>query len=250
VLEGTPPKGKEQGARTPWSGFAPPASLPDAISDHLGRAIAEGQFQPGQRLVETQLCADLGVSRTPMREALRMLAAEGLVDISSRKGARVAELTKASVTDVFTVRSALESLAAELAASQHSVESVDELRDLNAKMLAEVRAGNARTFFELNNVFHRGVALMTRNTYLQTLQMTAAARSFRPLFLSLSGLPHLEDSVSDHERIVAAIGRGDASRARSEMQRHIRNAEQEALRILESVASSAVATDEAEARPS
>src|SRR6266545_3093125 len=128
-------------------GFSPPASLADAVSDYLGRAIAEGRLRPGQRLIETQLCDELGVSRTPMREALRKLAAEGIVDISSRKGARVAELTRSSVTDVFTVRATLEALAAELAATRPDSYRVEELGELNGRMREELRVGNSSSFF-------------------------------------------------------------------------------------------------------
>lgn len=179
-----------------------------------------------------------------------MLAAEGLVDISSRRGARVAELTRASVTDVFIVRGALEGLAAELAAEHGDAAGVQALRDLNDAMQTEVRAGNGRSFFELNRAFHRGIALMTKNSYLSTLQLAAAARSFRPLFLSLSGLQHLDDSVKDHELIVLAIQEGKAELARERMHNHILNAQKEALRLLDSVASSAPPTDETRVRPS
>lgn len=238
LSKGGLPDSSADAALRPQRSFSVPASLPDAISEHLGKAIAEGEFKPGQRLVETQLCAEFGVSRTPMREALRMLAAEGLVDISSRRGARVAELTKASVADVFLVRSALEGLAAELAAKRADIRGIEELRELNAAMRTEVHSGYARSFFDLNNSFHRGIALMTQNTYLGTLQLAAAARSFRPLFLSLSGLEHLEDSIADHELILRAIQDGDATRARQQMHRHILNAQREALRLLDSVAAS------------
>lgn len=219
--------------------FAVPASLAEAVADHLGKEIAEGRFRPGQRLIETQLCSAFGVSRTPMREALRMLAAEGLVDISSRKGARVADLTVESVSDVFRVRSTLEGLAAELAAREAAPEDIADLAQLNADMHAEVVEGRARGFFDLNSAFHRRIAVVTGNSYLASLQLTTAARSFRPLFMALSQIGHLLDSVRDHESILDAIGKGDPVRAKKRMERHILNAEREALRLLGSLTPSA-----------
>jgi DNA-binding GntR family transcriptional regulator len=174
-----------------------------------------------------------------MREALRMLAAEGLVDISSRKGARVADLTLESVSDVFRVRSTLEGLAAELAARQTASEDVVELTRLHDEMRREVVEGRAKGFFDLNNAFHSRIAVMTGNRYLASLQLTTAARSFRPLFMALSQLEHLLDSVRDHGLILDAIRKGDSIRARERMEMHILNAEREALRLLDSIASSA-----------
>jgi DNA-binding GntR family transcriptional regulator len=160
-----------------------------------------------------------------------------LVDISSRKGAKVADLTPTSVADVFTVRTALESLAAELAASGPDPDAVARLEDINDRVRIEVRAGNRKAFFDLNDEFHRGIADMAGNAYLSSLQVTAAARSFRPLFLFGSDLAHLEDSARDHELILDAIRRGERERSARRMERHILNAQREALRLLHSVGS-------------
>lgn len=213
--------------------FHLPTSLGEAVADHLGKAIAEGRLKPGERLIEVQLCEEFGVSRTPLREALRVLAAEGLVELSSRRGARVAELSRQSVGDVFAVRTALEGLAATLAAAQITREEITRLEELNAEMRAAVTGGEPARFFTLNTEFHRLIAYASGNTYLETLLATAAARSFRPLLLWGSGASHLLDSSDDHARIAKALRQGDADEARARMERHIAKGQEEALRLLE-----------------
>jgi DNA-binding GntR family transcriptional regulator len=213
--------------------FRLPNSLGQAVADHLGRAIAEGRLKPGQRLIEVQLCEEFGVSRTPLREALRVLAAEGLVEVSSRRGARVAELSAGSVGDVFAVRAALEGLAATLAAPRITQSDLVRLEELNVDMRAAVTGGEPGRFFTLNTEFHRLIASASGNDYLRSLLVTAATKSFRPLFLWGSGSSHLLDSSDDHARIAKALHRRAGDEARALMERHIANGREEALRLLE-----------------
>lgn len=213
-------------------GFRIPSRSSDAVVDHLGRAIAEGRLIAGSRLVETELAAALGVSRTPVREAISILAAEGLVTISPRRGARVADLTPKSVSDVFTVRAALEGLGARLAIGHCSRSDAAKLRTLNESMRRDVKENQGKLFFDLNEQFHRGVATLAGNEYLASLQQTAATRSFRPLFLNLSNLDHFAASVDDHAALLEALLHRDAEAADRVMQAHILAAQQEALRLV------------------
>ena len=211
--------------------FSAPASLSEAIAERLGRAIAEGRLRPNQRLKETQLCEEFGVSRTPMREALRIVAAEGLVEISSRRGARVAHLSSQSISDVFTVRMTLEGLVARLAVENITPSEIKELRAGNEAMRRAVRSGDARLFLVLNAQFHRLVGIASRNAYLASLQESAAVRSFRSLFLSLSNTRHLLASVADHGDLLNALEKRDPSDAERIMQKHVLNTKHEALRL-------------------
>jgi DNA-binding GntR family transcriptional regulator len=216
------------------SGFETPLPLSDAIFRHIGRAIVEGKLQPQERLVEMKLCAEFGCSRSPLREALRMLAAEGLVNFTPRRGARVAELTPKTLRDVFEVRVLLEGLAARLAAEHRSNRELEQLRALSARMREVIEAGRSAEFFSLNTSFHELVAQIGGNDYLASLQQTAANRTFLPLFLFLSDEPHLQAAVASHEEIVEAIARGDSVDAEQCMWRHIRQIQREAETIVSS----------------
>ena len=188
---------------------------------------------PNQRLVETQLCAQFGCSRWPLREAIRMLAAEGLVTITPRRGARVAELTPKALQDVFEVRLMLEGLAARLAAEHRSAADLNELKALSASMRQAVTGGEPSDFFALNNTFHEALARIGGNGYLASLQETAANRTFLPLFMFLSDTRHLSAAVAAHEEIVAAIERADSVDAEQCMWRHIRQIQHEAEKLVE-----------------
>jgi DNA-binding GntR family transcriptional regulator len=220
--------------RSGGDGFEAPLALSEAIFRHIGQAIVEGSIPPNQRLVETQLCAQFGCSRSPLREAIRMLAAEGLVTITPRRGARVVQLTPKTLRDVFEVRVLLEGLAARLAAENRSDGDLAELKSLSASMRAAVEGGPETRFFTLNNSFHRAIARIGANDYLASLQETAANRTFLPLFLFLSDKNHLATAVEAHEEIVGAIERRDGAESERAMSRHVRQIQTEAERLVAS----------------
>lgn len=212
--------------------FESPLSLAEAIFRHIGQAIVEGAIPPNQRLVETQLCEQFGCSRSPLREAIRMLAAEGLVTITPRRGARVVELTPKTLRDVFEVRVLLEGLAARLAAENRTDDDLAELKSLSASMRAVVERGPETRFFNLNNTFHEALAQIGNNDFLASLQGTAANRTFLPLFLFLSDKKHLVTAVEAHEEIVRAIERRNGREAERAMSRHIQQIQLEAERLV------------------
>jgi DNA-binding GntR family transcriptional regulator len=216
-------------------GFVPSEKLAEAVLRHLSRDIVEGRLRPGMHLVETQLCEELGVSRSPLREAIHRLAAEGLVEILPRKGAYVATLTHQDVADVFAVRAQLERLTARLAAERATEADVMELERLNRQCVSAVQRGDVNGFFKANDAFHAEVARLASNAYLAQLRHAAAQRTYRPLFLYLSNTAHLDRSNRDHEALIEAIGRGDGAAADRLMAAHLRSAEREALRLLRSV---------------
>jgi DNA-binding GntR family transcriptional regulator len=216
-------------------GFESTETLAEAILRHLARDIVEGRLRPGQHLVELQLCEELGASRSPVREAIHRLAAEGLVDLVPRKGAFVAELTGKEVVDVFEVRAQLERLSARLAADHANEEDVARLDAINRQCAAATQAEDFAAFFERNGAFHREIAAIAGNAYLQRVHQAAAARTFRPLFLYLSSPDHLRGSIVDHDALVEAIARRDGPRAERLMERHLRKAMEEASRLVETV---------------
>jgi DNA-binding GntR family transcriptional regulator len=161
-----------------------------------------------------------------------MLAAEGLVTITPRRGARVVQLTPKTLRDVFEVRALLEGLSARLAAQHRGADDLAELRSLSTSMRHVVQGGAEDRFFALNESFHEALSRIGGNVYLASLQQTAANRTFLPLFLFLSDTRHLARAVDAHEQIVAAVERQDADGAEQAMSRHIRDIQEEAERLV------------------
>jgi DNA-binding GntR family transcriptional regulator len=213
----------------------PTEKLAEAVLRHLARDIVEGRLKPGEHLVEVRLSEELGVSRSPLREAIHRLAAEGLITLVPRKGAFVADLSAKDLRDVFAVRAQLERLTARLAAERAAPEAIDELRGLNEECAGAVATGDVTAFFEHNDAFHSGIARAADNAYLRELQRVAAQRTFRPLFLYLSNTEHLDGSIRDHDELIQAIATRDGKRAENVMLAHLDAAEQEALRLLDAL---------------
>lgn len=132
----------------------------ETVVDGVRQLILSGQYVTGDRLGEVELAATLGVSRTPVREALRLLASEGLVEITPNKGARVVEWSPAELEEIFALRAQVEGLAARRAAERVSAEALDELERLAVQHADATRAGPDRDLdrvYELNGRFHSGI---------------------------------------------------------------------------------------------
>lgn len=179
---------------------------------------------PGQRLVERELAMELGVSRIPLREALRLLEAEGLVVIVPRQGALVAPFTAADVRHLLDVRESLEVLAARLAADNAGNAEGADLAPARGALTAArtaMDAGDDRAVADANARFHEAVVTLSGNPLLQSLMQPLAAR-LRWLF----HLAYTEDVTvqlcEEHEEILSAIATGDADRACTLAHRHVR----------------------------
>src|SRR5712692_3867234 len=146
-------------------GFADVGTTADAVYGALRRSILDGELPPGHRLRSDALVTDLDVSRTPVREALRKLEAEGLVD-ASRSGLVVRQLTEEDLTEIFYLREALEGMAARLAAENATRAEIDELRALFADMAAMAARGEAAGLRELTGEFHLLVCRASHNRRL------------------------------------------------------------------------------------
>src|SRR5690606_1292185 len=129
-------------------------------------AIISGHLKPGERLMEIQLAEELGVSRTPVREAIRMLELEGFVVMMPRKGAYVADISIKDIASVFEIRGALEGLAAELAAERASDDHIERLERLLVELAGCVETHQVERFVELDTEFHATVYEASRNDRL------------------------------------------------------------------------------------
>lgn len=199
----------------------PSADLPQG-QDAYRRLLAEiraGSLVPGDRLLEADLARRLGISRTPVREAIRQLEADGLVIHVARVGAAVRSLDPGEVTELYEMRGVLEGTAARLAARAASVVELDELAAINAEMAAGF--GNPARLYELNRQFHAALLDAARNRYL--------ARSLAGLqkTLLLLGPTTLEEderarnAVTEHEAVLTALRARDELGAESAMRAHV-----------------------------
>ncbi|MGD2103910.1 MAG: GntR family transcriptional regulator [Anaerolineae bacterium] len=199
-----------------------PLSAAQRVSEQITQAIVRGELEPGQRLVETTIAEQLGVSRSPIREAFHQLEQLGLVEKIPYRGVFVSELTEHDVRELYTVREPLEGLAARLLAKGDNEAAAAELQAILDDMAEAAAAGDARRVMELNADFHDSLVRLTEHDLLQEIWSIVGNRMRRFLYLSKprSDLM-LGEVVPLHRRIVRAIAEGDAERAEAEARQHV-----------------------------
>jgi DNA-binding GntR family transcriptional regulator len=186
--------------------------LHERVSTELRDLIVEGALAPGSRLNERELCARFGISRTPLREALKVLAREGLVDLLPNRGARVARLEANDVADMFEVMGALEALAGRLAASRITGAELDEIRALHFEMLAAHARRDLPTYFRRNQAIHEAILNAARNPVLTTTYHGLAGRIRRARYVANMSIERWNEAVAEHEAILDALAGGDGAR--------------------------------------
>lgn len=197
-------------------------SVSEAVTRMLREAILQGRLRRGERLVQEELAAELGVSRQPVREALRRLETEGLIVQLPQRGFVVREYRDEDVRENYHLRQLLESEAARLAAQRIEPDEVEELRALNRALAEAVEAGDTSTMVEVNAQFHRLVHEAARMPYLARLiqQLWAGHTVFTPLFVP----GRAPRSVAEHEEILQALADRNPERAATAMREHIARA--------------------------
>jgi DNA-binding GntR family transcriptional regulator len=188
-------------------------TLQEAVVDHLRNLILNRQLLPGERLVQSELAERLGVSRTPIREALHRLTHEGFVTFSSYKGAAVAEFSPSELEEIYTVRSALESHAAYLAATRITEDELEQLESLLHQMGKTFHQGNFQHLLEVHHQFHASVyaAAHQRRLYDLTIQYLALCDVYQRMALSLGR--GAKNPVVEHKEILEALRRREADAA-------------------------------------
>lgn len=191
------------------------------VFDHLREEILASRLRPGQELNEVALSAELEVSRGPIREALALLASEGLVKITPRRGAIVAELNDDEFVDAYQVREALETLAIRLAVARIEVAEIERLRELHEEMVEQVGRGDVNEFFDSNSAFHQQIVDASGNQKLREHYRLLMAQMGRYLARSLLLRGTIDRSPAEHAEILAAIEARDAERAARALADHI-----------------------------
>ncbi len=203
---------------------AQPSRIPgprsEALVDAVREAILTGRYAPGTRLVEENLAAAFGVSRIPLREALRRLEAEGLVLISPNRGATVRPLSPKDVVDLYEVRIALEALALRRAAERFA-----DLRESTKARHAQARAAigsrNLATLFRLDRDFHADMASASDNSQLVAALGAQWSQIMRVMHAYFEAGDYPADTWHDHEAIAAAVAHGEADVAVERLRAHL-----------------------------
>lgn len=200
--------------------------LREVIFNSLREAIIVGELKPGVRLMEVQLAEKMGVSRTPVREAIRKLELEGLVDMIPRKGAHVADLSVKDIMDVLEVRATLDGLATALAAERITEEELKELKHVNIQFGNYVERENLQGSIRKDVEFHEIIYRSSRNEKLIQIasNLREQVQRFRVIYLKDSGSPR--DIIREHQEIIEAVQKKDSEVSRSVAQRHIKHQEE------------------------
>jgi len=201
--------------------LAPRAALYQEVAELLRQRIMARELEPGAWIDELKLCAELGISRTPLREALKVLAVEGLVTMKVRRGAYVTEMSERDVREAYALLALLESDAAERVAAQASDAELAELQALHDELEAQVRRRDA--FFAANERFHLRLLEIEANRWRQ--HMVTDLRRLMKLnrHHSLFKEGRLADSLAEHHAIMAALARRDGATAARLMRGHFEN---------------------------
>ena len=187
-------------------------SLHDAIVTRVRDMIIEGELPAGSRIHEGNLGSKLGVSRTPLREALKFLASEGLLELSPGKGAVVRQFSAKDVHDSLTVLGNLEGLAGRLACENASDDEVREVRGLHDRMIEMYERRDRLPYFKLNQSIHSAILRLSKNEALTYVHGRLQARLRRIRYIGNEGPEKWAGAVADHEEIISALEARDAER--------------------------------------
>lgn len=201
--------------------------LVEVVLERLSEAIITGQLRPGDRLVETTLGKQLGVSRVPVREAMRHLEQVRLVDKIPNGGTFVSRLTASDIEELYTIRSQLEGLAARLVAAAHDPKAIAQLEAILEQTRTAAAANNLSAVIASDVDFHSALITLSGHKLLGTVWEPVSVRLRRFLLLKRQRLYRtLSEAVQMHEPIAQAIAAGDPVRAEAEAKRHVFEASQ------------------------
>ncbi len=206
--------------------------LRDIVFKTLREAIITGDLQPGERLMEIKLANELGVSRTPVREAIRKLELEGLVIMTARKGAEVAPINEKDLREVLEIRKALESLACVLACKNVKDLNIRKLKAINGEITKAIEAENIELITKKDVEFHEMINTLTDNNRLIQMLHQLKEHIFRYRFEYIKEMKNKHAIVDEHDRIIEALSRKDAEAASKEIELHIEIQEKYILNTL------------------
>ncbi len=206
--------------------------LRDIVFKTLREAIITGDLKPGERLMEIKLADELGVSRTPVREAIRKLELEGLVIMTARKGAEVAPINEKDLKEVLEIRKSLESLACELACRNVTDENIEEIKAINREIEEAVQRGDIETITHKDVIFHDMINSLSRNNRLVSMLHQLKEHIYRYRFEYIKDMRNKGTIVEEHEKIIEAFIERNGKNAKREIESHIEVQEKYILNTL------------------
>nr|WP_300309759.1 GntR family transcriptional regulator [Halomonas sp.] len=200
-----------------------PRSLYLEVADRIRDLIERGTLLPGEKIAEKQLCESFGVSRTPLREALKVLTSEGLVENLPNRGSRVVRLTRTGVQNTYDVMGALEGLSGELACPNITDAELARVRKLHQRMLEFYRRKEIKPYFEVNQQIHEAILAASHNDVLIEMYNNLSQRVKRVRYSVEMGEDNWAQAVSDHEAMLEALEARDGPRLGAILRQHLRH---------------------------
>lgn len=204
----------------------------NSVYDYLFNAIRSGDIKPGQTLTERGLAEKIGVSRTPVREAIRKLEEQGIVTHEPHKGVKVITLSEEKVAQLYDVRELLEGLAVRRLAERQTPQMIEELRGFIERAEKEAVENNIRELAEINSEFHLALARLSGNVYLETIMNMLQTQISLMMSASLSTSGRPLQNIEEHKGLIDAIRSGDGEFAESIAKHHVRKAREHAMKKL------------------
>lgn len=196
--------------------------LHDEVAERLRELIRDGELEPRARVNELELAERFGISRTPLREAIKILATEGLLELLPNRGARVASLSESEVNDTIEVVAGLEATAGELACRKITEAEVAAIGAKHAAMLEAWRRQDNTVYFTLNREIHEMIMHASRNAVLQGIYATLSGRIQRARYAAHKTPEQWRTAVDEHEAILALLRARDGERLARVLREHIR----------------------------
>lgn len=191
------------------------------IRDTIREMVISGRLGAGARIDEKSLSEELGVSKTPIREALKVLASEGLVELLPNRGSRVIKPSREAIQHLFSVIAGLERLAAEIVARDAPQRDIQALSALHENMSQFFANRQRESYFELNHQIHETIITMTRNPVLVQTHSELMTRARRPRFIAITSESRWQESIKEHSLLMAAIELRDSRIAGEILYKHV-----------------------------
>lgn len=207
--------------------------LRDVVFKTLRQAILTGELKPGERLMEIHLANRLGVSRTPIREAIRMLELEGLVTMIPRKGAEVSRISKQDISDVLEVRASLDALAVRLCCERITEEEMQKLEEATKAFSEAVALGDLTAVAQADVDYHDIIVNASKNKRLFQMVFNLAERAYRYRLEYIKDKSSHENLIKEHQEILDYIKKKDAANAEKAIIKHVQNQERAIISQLE-----------------
>lgn len=197
--------------------------LRDVVKNTLRSAILRGDLKPGERLMEIHLAKQLGVSRTPVREAIRLLELEGLAVTVPRRGAHVAKMTEKDLQDVLEIREALDELAVKDACLRMTDDDYKELEEAFKEFKKTCASNDVRVIAEADENFHSVIYRASKNPKLVVIVENLKEQMYRFRYEYLRGIEDFSNLIAEHEAIMKDLAERNEDAVREEMHKHLRN---------------------------